>query len=82
MHSVGRKTLKKGDIFHDLGIDGRILLKYFLSRMGSWRNMETSDELLWAWLRTSVFHKMKGTLLTAAKLLNPQQELFHIELVV
>jgi hypothetical protein len=32
--------------------------------------------------RTFGFHKMQGTLLIAAKLLNPQQELFHIELVV
>jgi len=42
--SVGRKTLKKGDIFQDLGIDGKILLKCILSRMGSWRNIETSDD--------------------------------------
>jgi hypothetical protein len=44
--SVGRKTLKKWDIFQDLGIDGWILLKCILSRVGSWLNIEISDELL------------------------------------
>jgi len=32
--------------------------------------------------RTFGFHKMQGTLLIAAKLLNPEQDRFHIVLVV